>query len=358
MISERRGANKRPLWLAAVYLALSALGALALLLPLPLTGSALLMGAVGVFAVLSATATPKLSVPMGIAALAAVFFIGQKKPIFIFLGALALIMSAVLTVAVKKKSPKSGTAVALTAALVIGAVLIAAALYLMAGNAFTPKDVGKAIDKVLDFPKNIMTELTLRYFDGLTEAEKELLVRGGVELDQLRETALLAADATGTMIRSLAPGLVIAAAQILSYIAVCVFVLAAKCARLYALLPEPKWVLYPTQITCIVFLAALLLNVIVSFFPSVGVVGLAISNLLLILLPSMTACGIRGIVVRLRHPLLRRRTLIFLIIFAALTVSTLGVFLPFTVMLLAFLGARDVSSLRAIEASYRKDKKD
>lgn len=352
---ESRSVRLRPLWLALCSLALAALGALAFTLPLYLTGGILLMCAAGVFAVLLSTVKAAVCLPVGLALLALLYFLGGETLFPPLLGVLALIMAYVLTRCVRQKGTKSGTTVALTVAFLIGALVIAAVLYGSAGNSFDPKEIGKAIDKALSVPKNALLEVTEQYFDSLTEAERLTIAPKPGDFEKLRENALAGVESLIETFRILLPGLIIAAAQILSYIAVCFFVLTAKCAMLYALLPETKWVLYPTQITCVIYKVALLLFVVVSFLPSVGAIALVIISLLVILTPSMAACGIRGIVVRLRHPMLRRKMTVFLIIFLAVSLITLGVFLPICSIFLAFLGANDVSSLRSAEAQ-QKDK--
>lgn len=80
-------------------------------------------------------------------------------------------------------------------------------------------------------------------------------------------------------------------------------------------------------------------------------------NLLLALWPSMAACGVRGLVVRLKHPVLRGRTIFILGLFVLFGLFMLNLMLPIAAILLAFLGARDVSSLRMAEAEANKKKK-
>lgn len=349
----------RPLWLTVAFLAALTLSALSWKIGLFLCGSVLQMAAIGVFAVLQMTFSPKLYVPVAIASLVLMFFLGGNAPLLPAICALSLLASGVLRAAVGKKSTKSSTAILLCLTLLLGSAVIFAVLYRAAGNSLAPADLLAAADRVFTFLRNTATELTHRYFDSLTEEELSYFAASGMNIEETKQLFLTVGIGLVELIRSVSPAILLILGQLLGYLAVCFFVLTAKCTKLYALLPEPRWALYPTHITCILFMITLLLYMVTAFFPAINAFSLAVMNLLLILTPSMTACGVRGVAVRLRHPLLRRRMVIFLIIFAVITVFTVGTALPFTIMILAFLGARDVSSLRMAEAASRnKDNKD
>jgi hypothetical protein len=145
------------------------------------------------------------------------------------------------------------------------------------------------------------------------------------------------------------------AIQLLAYMEISAFRIVARTVRVDALLPEPRWKLVPTQISCIVYLAISVVYVLGSFFAEGdSIFMIAIVNLWLALLPTMLLCGVRVLVFRLKHPMYRMGTGMIVAIFVFGLFFVPSVALVLALFMVSFLGAQTVSAMHAIEAEKNK----
>ena len=134
-----------------------------------------------------------------------------------------------------------------------------------------------------------------------------------------------------------------------------------RLARYDALLPEVRWLLYPTQFTSVLYIIVTTVYILTMFF-SASSFSIIVTNIWIALTPVMIACGFRSLAMRLKHPRLRRSTIVILVLFV------LGVFFlreaafSFGILMLTFMGAQDVSLARTAESAKKhfedKDRND
>lgn len=352
--NKKPSVNLRPLWLTMALCAVMLAAAADLAFGTQIIGMIALMGATGIFTVILLTCEMYISVLDGAVSLIILYFAGGLTVTMPAIGAVFIVCALVLSHLVKKRCAKTTAAVLLTVTLLLYFLILAVILYAANGYSLAPKDVMRELGGVFDKLRDRAADWANEYVDALPDNTKAFYSGLGIGMEELREVYVANAEAAVDTVQLLLPGEILFFLQVLAYLAVCFFVLAVKQARYEALLPEPKWVLYPTQITCIVFMVTTFVYMIVSFFSQTSSLMVIAANLLLVLWPSMAACGIRGLMVRLKHPMFRRKTVFLIVLFIFFGLFMLNVMLPVAAVLLAFLGARDVSSLRIAESERNK----
>ena len=73
-------------------------------------------------------------------------------------------------------------------------------------------------------------------------------------------------------------------------------------------------------------------------------------------MPMMIACGFNGLLLRLKHPRLRRSMIFVLVLFAGGCLFRPDIAFSLGIFMLTFMGAQDVSLARAAEAAERKNR--
>lgn len=355
--NKKPSASLRALWLTMALCAVMLVAACDLAWGTRVVGLAALMGATGILTVIFLTCDVYISVLDSIFSLLILYFAAGMTATVPAVGAVSVLCAFVLSRMIKKRCAKTSATVAVTLVLLLYFILLALLLYAAGGHSLAPKDIMNEINGYFETIKEQLINFSEEYIDALPDATKKYYEGVGISMEELREYYAQSMSTSVDTIQMLLPGEILLGLQLLAYLAVCIFVLTVKLAKYDALLPEPRWVLYPTQITCIVFMAATFVYVIASFFFRSSAVTMVVVNLLLVLWPSMTACGVRGLIVRLKHPVLRRQTIFILALFVLFGLFMLNIMLPVSAILLAFLGARDVSSLRMAEAEANKKKK-
>lgn len=355
--NKKPSVNLRSLWLTMALCVVMLVSAADLAFGTRLIGMIALMGAAGIFTVILLTCETYVSVLDGVVSLVILYFAGGMTVVLPALGAVFIVCAFVLSRLIKKKCSKTSAVVALTIVLLLYFLILAAVLYAAGGHSLAPKDVMREVNGFFDEMKSEAADRAKAYVDGLPDQTIKFYENIGVSMEEIREAYAANAEATVDAVQLFLPGEILLFLQVLAYLGVCFFVLTVKQARYEALLPEPRWVLYPTQVTCIVFMVTTFVYMIASFFSRTTAFAVIAVNLLLALWPSMAACGVRGLVVRLKHPVLRGRTIFILGLFVLFGLFMLNLMLPIAAILLAFLGARDVSSLRMAEAEINKKKK-
>ena len=347
--NKKSSVNLRSLWLTMALCAVLLAAAADLAFGTQIIGMIALMGAAGIFTVILLTCETYVSVLDGVVSLVILYFAGGMTVVLPALGAVFIVCAFVLSRLIKKKCSKTSAVVALTIVLLLYFLILAAVLYAAGGHSLAPKDVMRELNSFFDEMRSEAADWGRAYVDELPEQTIKLYENLGVGTEELRESYAASAEAAVDAVQMFLPGEILLLLQVLAYLGVCFFVLAVKQARYEAL--------YPTQVTCIVFMVTTFVYMIASFFSGTTAFAVVCVNLLLALWPSMAACGVRGLVVRLKHPVLRGRTIFILGLFVLFGLFMLNLMLPIAAILLAFLGARDVSSLRMAEAEANKKKK-
>lgn len=351
--TKRPAVNMRPLWLTMVLCVVMLAGAADLAFGSRVIGFVALMGAAGILTVIMSTCETYISILDSLIPLIILFFAGGMQPWIPALGAVVIVCALVLSGLIKGKTAKTTAVVIITVTLLAYVLVFAAVFYVLDGNALSFSGVMDDINHVFDGIREDMVRAAQEYVDGLPQSLLDRYEALGIDKVTLTESYVANAEMTVELLQMILPGLILMAGQLFAYLAVCFFVLTVRAARYDALLPETRWVLYPTQITCIVFLAAAFLYLITSFFVS-NPFAVVIFNLLLVLWPSMAACGVRGLFVRIRHPFLRKRTLFILALFVIFGFLFAAMAVQLAAIVLAFLGAKDVLTLRMAESEMRK----
>lgn len=346
----------RPLWLTMALCVVMLAGAVDLVWGTRLIGMTALMAGAGILSVILLTCETYISVLDSLVPLILLYFAGGMRLWVPAVGAVSIICALTISFLIKKKTTKSAAVVAITIVLFVCFLIVAAVFYALEGHSLAFSDVLKDINQFFDKMRGETGEWADEQIASLSQNILQWYESLGISTDMLRESYITQAKALIDTIQLTLPGLLLIGLQIFAYLAVCFFVLTVKAASYDALLPEVKWVLYPTQVTCIVFLASIFFYMIAMFFPST-VFAILVVNLLLVLSPSMIACGVRGLSVRLRHPLLRKRTLVILVLFVFFALFMTSTALQLAIILLSILGAKDVFSLRMAESEMRKKKK-
>lgn len=355
--NKKPSVNLRSLWLTMALCAVLLAAAADLAFGIQIIGMIALMGAAGIFTVILLTCETYISILDGVVSLVILYFAGGMTVVMPALGAVFIVCAFVLSRLIKKKCSKTSATVALTVVLLLYFLILAAVLYAAGGHSLAPKDVMQEVNGFFDEMKGKAADQATAYVNGLPDQTIKFYENLGIDMEEIREAYVANAEAAVDAVQMFLPGELLFLLQVFAYLGVCFFVLTVKQAKYEALLPEPKWVLYPTQVTCIVFMVTIFLYMIASFFSGTTTFTVIAVNLLLTLWPSMAACGVRGLVVRLKHPVLRRRTIFILGLFILFGLFMWNLMLPIAAILLAFLGARDVSSLRMAEAEANKKKK-
>jgi hypothetical protein len=151
-------------------------------------------------------------------------------------------------------------------------------------------------------------------------------------------------------VQLLLPGCFIFLVQVMGYIGVLSFEKTARWTRFEEALPKMHWHLYPTQISCVIYILVTIVYIITSFFAPSSSFAVIITNFWIALMPVMIACGFHSLRLRLKHPLLRRSTVFVLILLAVGCLFIPNAVFTFSVFMLTFMGAQDVSLSRSVES--------
>jgi hypothetical protein len=172
----------------------------------------------------------------------------------------------------------------------------------------------------------------------------------------LLESALVAMEGLLDLIQLLLPGICVFLVQTLAYVAVSAFEKMARFVRCDIILPDVRWRLFPTQISCIVYIVVTAAYFLAGLFSAASAFSILMMNFWIALMPVMIACGFSGIMLRLKHPRLRKSMIFILVLFAAGCVFMTGYAIPFGIFMLTFMGAQDVSLARTAESLERRNK--
>lgn len=253
-------------------------------------------------------------------------------------------VGGVLAVCITNKSGRTGTIVAMSAAAGLMLFISAAVLYLRAGVELSADGIIAFFDERVDAVRKPLLE----YAESLSE---RLLALGYmVETDGLKEYI----NTMITSMISLLPGLIIAALEITCWLTTCFAKLFARKTHCEVILPSPRWELYPSMVTVIIYAASCAIFAIcyiIALFSSSGsVVGIVMYNLIFVTSPVFIAIGFSS-AFGARNPRApgRRGMSTFIFIMLVLLAPQLAL------TLLSVIGAVYVFSKRKAESADRDD---
>lgn len=340
----------------------SLLAALAILAALDIghlthiVGYLVLMIALGVLAVID-MACDKAVFALNAAAFVLILFFASGKSLTLALfGAILVLGALLLSVAVGKKSAKTSAVLTVGATVSLGYILVAALMYAAQGGSLAVSDLFDKLNAAFDSVKAVMADLIRESINALPEEMPAYYAKYEITREMLLETSLLMMESVLDMAQLLLPGCFLFLVQFMAYIGVASFEKTARLFRCDVILPEPRWRLYPTQISCIVYILITSAYLLSSFFASVSTFSILMMNFWIALMPVMIACGFNGLIMRLRHPRFRKSMIFILILFAAGCLFMTSTALPLGVFMLTFMGAQDVSLARTAEAAERRNR--
>ena len=341
----------RPVILTALLAVLTILAATDIAYLSRIGGYFLLMVALGVLAVISMTCDKTVFFLNTAALMVILFFTSGKSLTVTLLGAVLALGALALTVAVGKKSTKTSTVLTVCVTVSIGSILVAAVMYAAEGNSLAIDDLFEKLNSVFDSIKVMMADVVREYVNSLPE---EMLASYAITKEALLESMLLTMEGSLDMVQLLLPGYFIFLAQTMAYISVLTFEKIARLFRCADILPDMHWRLYPTQISCIVYIVVTTAYLFAGVFAPSSTFAILMMNFWIALLPVMIACGFTGLIMRLKHPRLRKSMIFILVIFGVACLFMAGTALSFGLFMLTFMGAQDVSFARTAESLERK----
>lgn len=259
----------------------------------------------------------------------------------------------VLAACVMKKSSRTSTVVAVAACFIAAILLSLLYIYISGGNTFTPSAIKEYIHVKLDAVSAFYENFFRTYLlEPLRETDYYSSLISSGKLD---ESDIISLIGTGVYaIAQLSIGVVIAAVQILGYVCTCWFKLFMTKLGCELVLPSPRWEVYPTKITAIVYIVAYLFNTLALFFPSgtgiMALVGIAARNIVIGITPVMVYLGVSFIFGKRRPKRARPRggAIVLFVVILLLSPS-------FAISLIGFIGAFGLINLRRLEAADKED---
>ena len=346
--------NFRPLVLTSLLALLSILAAMDIAYLTHIVGHILLMISLGVLAVIFMTCDRSIFVLNTIALLIILFFASGKSVEIALLGFVLILGALLLSTVVGKKSTKTSAVLTVAITVSLGYILVAALVHAAKGNSLAPADLFEKLNGAFDSLKASMAEVIRVYIDSLSEEVLAYYAKLEVTKEILLETTLITMESFLDLMQLLLPGCFVFLAQTMAYIGVSSFEKTARLVRCDVILPEARWRLFPTQVTCIVYIIVTSAYLLSGFFAAASTFLILMMNFWIALMPVMIACGCNGLIMRLKHPRFRRSTIFILIIFAAACLFRTDIAIPFGIFMLTFMGAQDVSLARTAEAAERK----
>ncbi len=354
VVTKNNMGRLRPLILTFCLLAAALCAALSLKQGITTIGLFLLCVMGGVFTTVFLTTKQEIYMILG--GSGAVFilqFVGSLSASL--MGMTVLIAAFVLAYHVRHRKPKTTALLMMSIILSVGFLLIAAVLYAVRGGSLAPSEL---LEKYNDVFRALEIECAARVHEMIDALDPQLLAlyeKSNITKEMLTEVYLGNMEAVLDTIQLTLPGILILLIQLIAYIEIAVFRIAARICRVDALLPAPHWHIYPTQVSCIVYLVVSVLYMLATFFSSADSVFLiSMTNMWLVLLPTMLFCGTHVLLLRLRHPLYRMGTGIILTIFVFGIFFLPSVAIQLALFTLSFLGAQTVCTHRMIEAEKQK----
>ncbi len=310
----------------------------------------------GIFAVIFSTM--KSPIPLAVGMIVSVTLLQAAGGFSLsFAGLLSLVSALVMAQMVKKRAEKTTVLVTLSAILGGGLVLLFVLEYALDGGSLAPSALMEQYHAFFKEMKVLLAEDVKEMVDGIDERTLAFYAQREITKEMLLQSYLDAMTTVVDLAELILPGILIMTVQFLAYILITAFRLAARLVHVEALLPAPRWHLFPTQISCVVYIIVAAIYILVSFFMEAdSTLMVVLMNLWLTLLPVMLLCGFRVLLARLSHPMYRARTSMIVFIFVFGFFFLTAVALRLALFVLSFLGAQTISTIHMVEAEKNKKK--
>ncbi len=345
----KKTVDLRPFGLTLTVCLLSIAAALDMEHGIRLFGYLLLAVAVGALGVIWQTCEKHIFVLDAAAMLVILFFASSGSLEIVLLGAVIVITAMILSAAIRKRCAKTTATLTACFSLSIGTALVFAVFYAAQGNSLMPDDLLGKLNEIFDGFKVPIAKFLREYLHALPDEHFAFYANYDITKEMFIEAAVKSMEDYVDYIQMLLPGFYLFAAQTIAYVCVISFEKIVKSSHYDAILPEVRWRLYPQQISCVIYLIVATLYMFASIFSPVSMFGIIITNCWIAFLPVMLACGAVSLRMRLKHPILRRGTVIILIIFVVGAFFAPDTALSIGLYILAFMGAQDASLSRTAE---------
>ncbi len=316
-----------------------------------LPGIFLMMVASGILTVIFFS-TPRLYVGLEILAMLVIFLIaGGMKPILLLYPVLSTVASVLMYAMIRRRARKATVIIGVTVLLLVVLVIALLYWYLASGNEFTISAMGELIGAYFEKIRLMMEKTVLDTYASMDERMLSIYEQRGISLEELIEADIKSVALSVELSKMILPGILLLVLQIFGYIAATAYYLTAKASYGTRLIPAPYWGIFPTQMTCVIFMILAALYALCSFFvSSTSTFMVLVLNMILAIVPCMLVCGVGCLRLRMKHPATRRGTIIILVLAVIGLVFMPGVVLPSAFLLLGFIGAQDVFMFRATAA--------
>ena len=348
--------NLRSFVLTSLLAALAILAAMDIAYLTHILGHLALMAALGVLTVIFMTCDKTVFALNAVALLIILFFAsGQSIAVALF-GAVLIPSAMLLSVAVSKKSAKTSAVLTVAITVSLGYALVLALTYAAAGNSLAPADLFAKLNGVFDALKASMADLIRESVNALSEEMLAYYAKYDITKEILLETALVTMEGFLDLVQLLLPGCILFLIQAMAYIGVASFEKITRLVRCDMILPEVRWHLYPTQVSCIVYIVVTSAYLLAGLFSPASTFAILMMNFWITLMPVMIACGFTGLLMRLKHPRFRKSMIFILVLFVVGCLFMADTALSLGLFMLTFMGAQDVSLSRTAEAAERKNR--
>ncbi len=343
----------RPLWLTVAFCIMSIIAAVDISFGSVILGHALMMAMLGLYAVILMTCERYVAVLNAVGALAVFYFTSGDLSLAAF-GAVVLISAIILFAGIRKRCAKTAAVLAVSISVTVGYLAVMAIFYAAEGNSLALSDLFTQLNGFFDVLKANFADAIRTMFSSLPEETVKVYENYGYTMDDLIAVSIVGMEYYVDYVQVLLPGLVIALFEFMAFFAVFSFATTVRVSHLEAIFPEPRWVIYPTQVSCIVYTITLSVYVIASFFSATSSFSIIVTNFWLVLMPTMLICGFRSLSARLKHPRFRRQTIIIIVLFVIGFFFLADAVLELAILTLTFIGVQDASASRALESRINR----
>lgn len=348
--------NFRPPVLISLLFIFAILAAMDIMYLTHIVGYFALMVALGILAVIYMTCERTICMLSTAALLIILLFASGKSVFLMSIGAVVALGAGALTVAIRKKSTKTSAVLTVGVTVSAGYIAIAALFYAAQGNSLAISDLFEKLNSVFDSIKIVMSDMIKESVESLSEEMLAYYAKYDITKEMLWETTVITMEAFLDIVQLLLPGCFLFFVQTMAYISIVAFEKVARLVRCEVILPETRWILYPTQISCVIYILVTSAYLLAGFFAPSSTFAILTMNFWIALMPVMIACGFTGLIMRLKHPRFRKSMIFILVLFAAGCVFLTETALSFGLFMLTFMGAQDVSFARTAEAAERKNR--
>jgi hypothetical protein len=313
-------------------------------------GHVLLMVSVGVLSVIFMTCEKTVFILDAAAVLAIIFFTSNGSLMLSLFGAVIIFSAMLLAYAVRKKSAKTSAVLVVSITVTVGYLIVLAVFYAADGGSLEISALFEKLNAMSDSVKVSLADVVRQYVDAMWDNMFAHYVKPEITKEMLLEASLLAMENYVDWMQLLLPGCFVFLVQLMGYVSVIAFEKTVRIARCDAVLPEVYWRLYPTQVSCVIYIVITTVYIISSVFFAASSFDIIITNFWIALMPVMVGCGFRSLYLRLKHPQLRRSTIFILILLGAGCFFIPDAVLTFSILTMTFMGAQDVFLSRAVES--------